>query len=422
MLNDRSHTNVGGPAASDPANRTLTTIDLAITQSAHADAFRFTTSDGYGLLTNAQTHIPITVSLQLDDMNRQPATHTAKQLWRVSSNTPAEQWLLFRDSLTLLLLDSFPFDAISQATSQPQQHDDNSITEHQRSIDTWNGTLVQCIHRAAEGAFGTRAGNGSYNHWFTQPDVRSAYNDMLQSHQQWQQQHTPAMQQAFDDARQRWLTVKADAKLQSWRDFAAGLQEDEHVQQIRWPVFHQSLHKPYASLSSFPNHVDGSLPANKTQSLTNLARAYVAASVPSAPLPAPIQQQVDTELAANPTTQLDASDSWQFTAADVKQQCTRQHTTTASGADGVESLFLKRGGDQLYRALALLYNFSWQHSVLPQSWCDANVCSIYKGAGPKHAATSYRPISVTSTLVRTLEHLIHHRMSDRLEAASYFSN
>ena len=215
--------------------------------------------------------------------------------------------------------------------------------------------------------------------------------------------------------------IKADAKLQCWRDFAAGLQQDEHTQQVRWSVFHQSLHKPYASLSSFPDHVDGSLPASKTQSLTNLAHAYVAASIPSASLPQHIQQQVDDELAANPTSHMDASDAWQFTAADVKQQCTRQHTTTASGADGVEALFLKRGGEQLYRAIALLYSYSWQHSVIPQAWRDANVCSIYKGAGPKHAATSYRPISVTSMLVRTMEHIIHHQLTDRLEATSYFS-
>ena len=423
VLNDGSHTNIGGPAVSDPANRTLTTIDLAITPSAFSHTYSFISSDGYGLISNAHTHIPITVQVQQQPavIDQQLALHRTKPLWRVSSNTPAEQWLVFRDGLSLLLLDSFPFDVISRATAQPQQHDKDIMAMHQHSIEEWNDTLVHCIHLAADGAFGTRTNNSSFNHWFTQPEVRASYRGMLSAHQQWQQLHTADTQQRWKDAQHRWDVIKADAKLQCWRDFAAGLQQDEHTQQVRWSVFHQSLHKPYASLSSFPNHVDGSLPASKAQSLTNLAHAYVAASIPSAPLPQHIQQQVDDELAANPTSHMDASDAWQFTAADVKQQCTRQHTTTASGADGVEALFLKRGGEQLYRAIALLYSYSWQHSVIPQAWRDANVCSIYKGAGPKHAATSYRPISVTSMLVRTMEHIIHHQLTDRLEATSYFS-
>ena len=399
VLNDGRFTNIN-------TNNTRSAIDLAISANDDDGLFSYTTNDGYGLTSTNATHLPITVSLNYAAATAPPAqsgTVQAKRLWRMSSSTPAEQWLGFRHSLTLQLLDSFPFDEIEQRLANKQRHNNTTVAQHQVNIERWTTTLVDCIHTAAEGAFGSRSPGSCFNHWFMLPGVRDSYLCMHAMHKQWQQQHTAAAQQRSEAARQQWNAVKADAKHQAWRDFAGELQLDPQAQ-VRWSVFHRSFHKPYASLSSFPSPVDGSLPATRAQALDNLAAAYVAASVPTCPLPQHIQQQVDEEIAADPTCQLDESDSWQFTADDVKQQCTRQHTTTASGADGVEALFLKRGGEQLYRALALLYSYSWQYSVLPQSWRDANVCSLYKGSGPKHAATSYRPISVTSILVRTMEH------------------
>lgn len=73
----------------------------------------------------------------------------------------------------------------------------------------------------------------------------------------------------------------------------------------------------------------------------------------------------------------------------------------------------------LYRTLSLLFTYSWHHSVLPRAWRRANVCALYKGKGARTAIGSYRPISVTSVVIRTFEHLIHHQLADRLEQQGY---
>ena len=436
VLNDGSPTNIAGSAASDPTNSTRSTIDLAITADSDQHLFTFVSAtDGFGLTTNDATHIPITIAVTIDIANNslrysshasasvQPRPHVAKLMWRVSSSTPADQWLVFRDAITLQLADQFPFDEIETALNPTHTHEYNNLStrQHQRNMDRWNRSLLYCFHSAADAAFGRRTGNSRFNHWFMLAGVREAYQHMHDMHTQWQLQYTDAAYQLFAAARESWQSIKADAKLEAWKSFAGELQTDPQAQ-IRWSVFHQSMHKPYTTLTSFPSPDDGSLPETKIEAFNNLAQAYIATAEPTNPLPVHIKQQVDQLLASKPTSHIDVSDSWKFTADDVKQQCTYQHTTTASGADGIEALFLKRGGDELYRTLALLYSYSWQYSVLPQSWKEANVCSVYKGAGPKHSATSYRPISVTSIIIRTMEHMIHHRLSARLKAAGYFDH
>ena len=110
-----------------------------------------------------------------------------------------------------------------------------------------------------------------------------------------------------------------------------------------------------------------------------------------------------------------ASDSWTFTAEDVKQQCTTQHTNSAPGCDTILPILLRHIGLSAYRALSTVFTFSWQHSVLPQQWTEANVMALWKGKGNRADPASFRPISMTSILIRTFEHLIHLPLSALLE-------
>jgi len=82
----------------------------------------------------------------------------------------------------------------------------------------------------------------------------------------------------------------------------------------------------------------------------------------------------------------------------------------ARGAQGIPLLFLRNGGPAVHSALLSLYNFSWVHGVLPLDWRSAHVVALYKGKGDRSQPTNYRPISLTSIAVRTLECLIHARL------------
>jgi len=116
-----------------------------------------------------------------------------------------------------------------------------------------------------------------------------------------------------------------------------------------------------------------------------------------------------------------ASDDWVFTATEVEEQCTKQRTNTAPGPDSILPIFLKHAGLTAHAVLAAIYTYSWEHSITPQAWREANVMALYKGTGAKSAAGSYRPISMTSIIIRTFEHLIHRRLAKELEDREYFA-
>lgn len=84
------------------------------------------------------------------------------------------------------------------------------------------------------------------------------------------------------------------------------------------------------------------------------------------------------------------------------------------GPDGIPFAFLKRGGERMGEALLVLLNFSWEFRVLPVSWKRANVIPLFKSGDPT-VADNYRPIAITSALIRFFERVIFNRLYTFLE-------
>ena len=175
-------------------------------------------------------------------------------------------------------------------------------------------------------------------------------------------------------------------------------------------------------LGCIPN-ADGSLPSSPRKSLNNLCKQFVELTKPERPIqsPADTESFVEDRLlqqrrgGARPPH---CSDQWSWTSDSVQEQCQYQRNhRSAAGPDGIPPLVLKFLGPACYRALALIFSFSWQRAVLPKEWTEANVFSIVKDATkPLGDANNYRPISVTSIFIRTFEHLIHRRLTELVDS------
>ena len=76
----------------------------------------------------------------------------------------------------------------------------------------------------------------------------------------------------------------------------------------------------------------------------------------------------------------------------------------ASGPDGIHPLVLREVLG-LARPLCILYNFSLTSGTLPRDWLDANICALHK-KGSKKNPNNYRPVSLTSQVVKVLERVI----------------
>jgi hypothetical protein len=167
-----------------------------------------------------------------------------------------------------------------------------------------------------------------------------------------------------------------------------------------------------------------------SDSLTNLCTHFVSSSVPP-PLAADSPEldidsryllpRLRSSLLYDPSAlSSHVSDSWTFSAAQVEDQCTHQHTQSAPGCDSILPILLKHSGSAAFKALSTVFSYSWRHAVLPQQWTEANVMALYKGKGARSEPSSFRPISMTSIIIRTFEHLIHRPLAALLESRSFF--
>ena len=85
----------------------------------------------------------------------------------------------------------------------------------------------------------------------------------------------------------------------------------------------------------------------------------------------------------------------------------------ANGPDNIPSRVLIECVQQLAPSLPKLFNFTLSNGCVPTDWKVANVVPILKSA-EKTLADNYRPVSLTSIVVKTLERLIHKHIMDYL--------
>ena len=364
-------------------------------------------------------HLPFTIELNLSACFQpaRPPDDRPRIRWNHHDNPEAWQEALpvyLSDALLLL-------QPALHSLTQPVSSRDAA----QALLDSLYADFERIVRDSCLVVVGTKIKRQDQVRWFGYPGVHSAYRSYRSALRAYHQD--PQLYSAYRDARQAWSKVSTEARLDATRSLAQSIQTPNS--KVRWTQFSRTTASTFTSLASVAD-ASGSLPIDHAGALNNVAAAFIANSQPPE-LPSDIDQYTATvrrvEAWADPAhpSLIDpsqpplpahVSDSWTFTKEEVEGQCKGQYVNTAPGPDTILPVFLKHGGDALWSALAALYTFSWQHSVTPLAWREANVMSLYKGDdGDKSQPDSYRPISMTSIIARTFEHLIHTRLVNLLD-------
>ena len=89
-------------------------------------------------------------------------------------------------------------------------------------------------------------------------------------------------------------------------------------------------------------------------------------------------------------------------------------TNKAHGPDGIHGKILKHCAVGLAYPLSLLFRLSYNTGVLPGEWKLGHVVPILK-KGNKHEVSNYRPISLTSLVMKTFERVIKDEILQRVD-------
>ena len=108
------------------------------------------------------------------------------------------------------------------------------------------------------------------------------------------------------------------------------------------------------------------------------------------------------------------SDDRPFTEADILKVLKELNPAKAPGPDDMHPKFLKEVADLICKPLEIIFNKSFKEGKVPTSWKEGHISAIFK-KGDKTQASNYRPVSLTSVIVKLFEKLVRERIMDHME-------
>ena len=101
-----------------------------------------------------------------------------------------------------------------------------------------------------------------------------------------------------------------------------------------------------------------------------------------------------------------------LSASRVKPILDNLDINKAQGPDAISGAVLKNCSETLAYPISILFNLSYNTGYIPQEWKLANVLPVYK-KDDKNKVTNYRPISLTSLVMKVFERILYNELFTR---------
>ena len=108
------------------------------------------------------------------------------------------------------------------------------------------------------------------------------------------------------------------------------------------------------------------------------------------------------------------------TEIDIVTAINKLSSTSAPGADNFPAIYLKQCKSTLAKPLTMLWKKSLSEGVIPQKLKESIITPIYKG-GSKSLPANYRPVALTSHLIKIFEKIIRNHLTAYLSDNNLFN-
>ena len=93
----------------------------------------------------------------------------------------------------------------------------------------------------------------------------------------------------------------------------------------------------------------------------------------------------------------------------------------SAGPDNIPNFILKLCSVDIAPVLCVIFIQSFKSWSLPTDWLSGHIVPIFK-KGNRNLPSNYRPISLTSTCCKVMEHIIFHFIMDHLQKHNIINN
>ena len=108
---------------------------------------------------------------------------------------------------------------------------------------------------------------------------------------------------------------------------------------------------------------------------------------------------------------VDEESTADFSMEELKRAIKHMKTKGTAGPHDIPPTFLKALGQEARSELLTLFNMSFNTVKCPQEWQNAVIIPLLKAGKPSSKVASFRPVSLTSCIVKTLARMIAARIS-----------
>ena len=211
-----------------------------------------------------------------------------------------------------------------------------------------------------------------------------------------------------------FLKAKLEARRRSWREKTASLNLEKDGRKL-WKIVGQ-LNDEGNRYSNITLEENETILSDK-QAADRMAKHYAEES--NIEVQADQQRKARSEQRTRPGKLKEEELTRQrITLHELLSALKKLKTKKSPGPDGITNEMLKNLGNVAVEKLLEIFNHSWNTGTLAQVWREATMIPIHKKGKDKNKPASYRPISLTSCVVKTLERVINERLLWHLETGN----
>ena len=269
------------------------------------------------------------------------------------------------------------------------------------SLDARMASLVVSITEAANSFIGKVKSSANGKAWMTR-DLREAVK------------FRNSLRRTLGDNRREWVeacrSVQAlirKEKERRWVEFLEDAADTADPNKI-WRVVKSLSDKSQGSTRNESLVHNGRLCTTSKAKADAFMQRYAEVSRLDIPKADRLKKSVRRQLKV---PSVDGESSSPFSLTELNEAIKRMKPKGAPGGDGIEPRFLQALGPIAREYLLSIFNESWDSGKSPASWRVATIIPLVKKGKPASDIDSYRPVSLTSCVAKTMERMVASRLS-----------